>query len=220
MPRTRARRSSSPARSACQVGVVEEGDVRLAPTLPARVEVMQHRGERRRRAGRLVGDEGPEPLDRVLGRDAALRQLGEVLVADGRGAQLQEAREVHVGGVMLERDGDVARIAADHEIRGVGVQRKAVEGRVRLDEAAMRLGGERRRHLGERAGAHVEPRRDLVERRRERGPVEDQERAQHLHPRGAALRRGADHDVARTEREPVPAAAVGDDRAVARAWSL
>ena len=44
--------------------------------------------------------------------------------------------------------------------------------------------------------------------------------AQHLRPGGAGLRRGADDDVAWTEREPVPAAAVGSDRAVARAWSV
>ena len=77
---------------------------------------------------------------------------------------------------MLERDGDVARIAADHEIGDVAVERKAVQGRVRLDEAAMRLGGERCRHLGQRADVHVEPRRDVAERGRKRGPVADQER--------------------------------------------
>jgi hypothetical protein len=104
---------------------VEEGNVRLVPALPARVEVMQHRRQRQRRdsAGSLVGDEGPEPLDRVRRLDTTRRQPGEVLVADDCGAQLQEAREVHVGGVMLHRDSDVPRIAADHQIRHVGVQR-------------------------------------------------------------------------------------------------
>jgi hypothetical protein len=65
---------------------VEKGDVRIVPALPARVEEMQHRGQSQRRApsGRLLGEEGPEPLDRVCGGNAARRQLGEVIVADGR----------------------------------------------------------------------------------------------------------------------------------------
>jgi Holliday junction resolvasome RuvABC ATP-dependent DNA helicase subunit len=36
-------------------------------------------------------------------------------VAD-HGAQRQEAREVHVGGVIRVRDGHIARITTDHQI--------------------------------------------------------------------------------------------------------
>ena len=47
--------------------------------------------------------------------------------------------------------------------------------------------------------------------------LEDQERAQHLRPRRAALRRRADDDVAVTKLEAVPASAVEHERAVVHA---
>ena len=74
-----------------QVGVVEEGDVRVRAVPPRDVEVMQHEREVGGAREHGLVDEVAEPLDRILGRRESRRQLGEILVADGRGAQRQEA---------------------------------------------------------------------------------------------------------------------------------
>ena len=74
------------------------------------------------------------------------------------------------------------------------------------------------RQLAERAQQDVQPRRDLVERPVECRAFEDLQGADHLQPGRAALRRGADHDVAGTEHEPIPAGRVRKGGLVANAF--
>src|SRR5262249_240928 len=117
--------------------------------------------------------------------------------------------------MMLERHGDVARIPSDDDVADLLPDRDAVERSVCLDEAPMRLRGELGADAGDGLVAHVDPRGQLVQRRREVRSVEDQQRAEHLTPRGPALRRRADGDVAGPELEAVPASTVREERPVA-----
>ena len=87
-----------------------------------------------------------------------------------------------------------------------------------LDESPVRLCLEVGQHCGERAQQDVQPRRDLVERPAECRALEDLQGADHLQPGRAALRRGADHDVAGTEHEPIPAGRVRKGGLVANAF--
>ena len=72
----------------------------------------------------------------------------------------------------------------------------------------MALRGQVRRQLVPREDEPVDPRREPRQGRRQIRGLEDEQRADHLHPRGAALRPGADHDVAGSVREVEPAGAV------------
>ena len=179
-PSASASRAISAGEVGPLVGVVEEVDVRPVPGVPERAAVVDERREPDDLGRRPVAlDPPPEPLDRVVGGGCGScvhPELGEVVEADGRGAELEEAVEVDVGEVVVPRHGGVARIAADVEVGDALVLRQAAEGRVRLDEAAVRLRLEGCPHLVERAGVHVEPRRECGQRRREVGRSEQEQR--------------------------------------------
>ncbi len=119
--------------------------------------------------------------------------------------------------MVVPRDGDIAWVAADAHIGDPLVSRQAVERRMGLDEPAMALRVEQREDILATLGEHVELRGDLRQRPVKQGGLEDQQRADHLHPGGAALGRCADHDVAGPKHESVPARAVLGKRVIA--WS-
>ena len=111
---------------------------------------------------------------------------------------------------MFHGNRHVTRVAADHDVVDLFTPGQPVEGRVGLDETSMLLGGVGGIHLIDGTVQHVEPRRQQLERRRERRAVEDQQGAQHLGPGRSRLGWRTDDDVARSELETLPAGAVCD----------
>ncbi len=154
----------------------------------------------------------------VVGIDVAVHPRQQPLPQrwsrTGRTVGLGLAREpaqpfpVDVGRLVVQRDRHVERVPGDDDVGGPGVKRHAVERRVGLDEPAVLLGGEPVVHLRTRRDQPVQPRRELRQRSRQLRGLEHQQRADHLHPRRAALGPCADHDVALPEREAKPSAAV------------
>jgi hypothetical protein len=122
--------------------------------------------------------------------------------------ELAHALPIEVVTLVIERDRHVERVPRDDEVGRPCVDRNPIERRVRLDEPPVTLSRELRVDLVARRDQPVEPRRQRRERRRQVGRPEHQKRADHLHPRGAALRSSTDHDVAVPEREPKPPATV------------
>ena len=110
--------------------------------------------------------------------------------------------------VAAERHERVERMPGRDDIGDPGVERNPVERRMRLDEAPVRLLGQLGIHEIKRHDQVIQPRREVPERIRQLGCLEDQQRADHLHPGRPGLAPGADHDVARPEAEAEPPAAV------------
>ena len=73
-----------------------------------------------------------------------------------------------------QRDGDIARISSDADVRDRRVVAQPVERRMSLDEAAMLLRVQVGDHVTDGAGLHVEPRRDEIERSIERRALKDE----------------------------------------------
>ena len=131
------------------------------------------------------------------------------------GPQTQELVDVEVGDMSVHRERDVAWIPADADVRHPAIERQTIQGRVRLEEPAVALCGEIGEDLRPGPGDHVDPRRDHPQRSREVGILEDEERADHLRPGRAGLRRSRDDDVARSELQALPAGTVPEHPAVA-----
>ena len=198
------------------VGVVEERDVRVPPVLPRLREVVEDEGQTRRATEVVLLDEVLQPLLGIGGGDPG-RDVAVVGRIDRLGPELPHPVHVEVLVVMLHGDRDVPRVTTDDDVGGPGIERQPVERGVGLDEPPVVLRVVHRHDVVDRARLHVEPRRELAERSRELRAVEDEQGAEHLGPRRAALGWRADHDVARPEPEAQPAVAVGDERAVAHA---
>ena len=128
-----------------------------------------------------------------------------------RAGQLAHALPVQVGALVVERDGHVEGMAGDDDVGRPGIDDHAVEGGVRLEEPPVVLRGQAGEELVLRLDQPVQPRGQLTEGRGQVGRLEDQQGADHLHPRRAALGPGADDDVAGPEGElgPAPAVLVG-----------
>src|SRR5262245_31707380 len=125
----------------------------------------------------------------VRGRRIEREQLRDVVVAYDLLAAPEENRFVHVVPVMMPRHGGVAWIAADAYVRHALVLRQAVERRVGFDESAVPLRAQQSEHVLAAFHAHVEPWGHFRERTRRSRLLEDQQRADHLRPGGAALGR-------------------------------
>lgn len=77
---------------------------------------------------------------RGVGRSGrSLRQLAQVVQPHRSRAILDEPVEVHVHEMVVVGDGDVPRVAPDHDVRDVVAERNPVERRVGLDEPAVVL---------------------------------------------------------------------------------
>ena len=194
-----------------QIRVVDEDNVRSVAYFPEGCEMMHGRREIDVRQLTIVRavDPVPEACERIGRRRFPVAQhLREILVPDRTVASGEQRYMVDVVLEVRPRQGNVARIAPDADVGDRRVEVQPVEWRVRLDEAAMLLRVEVGDHLADVARLHVEPGRDEIERSIEGRALKDEQRTDHLHPRGAALRRSADDDVARTRGEPLPADAV------------
>jgi hypothetical protein len=188
---------------------VEQCDVRLVSSVPRLLELGQDGAQCRTSSRRVRRRPRPEPLHRIGG--SGLRgwsQFRQVSESDRIGAQGDERVEVHVVPVVVPRQRDVSRVAAHADVGDAWVPRETIEGRVGLDEPTVGLSFELCGDAAQAAGLHVEPRRDVRKRPIELGGVEDEQGAQHLGPRGAALRRCGDDDVIAAKRESLPARAV------------
>jgi hypothetical protein len=97
-----------------------------------------------------------------------------------------------------------------HDVRDAGIERQSVQRRMRLDEAPVPLLGQLGVDGIVRLGAVIEPRREVPQRVRQVGILEDEQRADHLQPGRARLAAGADDDVAGTEAKAQPPATVLD----------
>ena len=159
--------------------------------------------------------QSPEALERIGRRRCPVAQhLGEVFVPDGDTARGEERFDVDVVLEVRPRDGNVAGVSSDADVGDRRFVRQPVERRMGLDEPTMLLGFEVADHGADVTGLHVEARRDEVERSVERRALEDQQRADHLHPGRAGLPGSADDDVARPRREPLPTVAVQHRRPI------
>ena len=110
--------------------------------------------------GVSIVDPEPEPFDLGFGpgRRSVREHVHDVVEADRAFAGREDRGDVHVVDVVVPGAEDVAGIAADADVRDVGVVREPVERRVGLDEAAMGLRVEVGADRREVAGQHVEPR--------------------------------------------------------------
>ena len=126
----------------------------------------------------------------------------------GLAGQLPEPRAVDVVALVVERHGHVERMPGRHDVGGARIEGNPVQRRMCLDEPPVLLGGKLGIHLLARHDQVIQPRRELRERGREFWCLEDQQCADHLHPRRPGLGPGADHDVAVPEREAEPPGAV------------
>ncbi len=110
--------------------------------------------------------------------------------------------------LVVHRHERVDRIAGRHDVADPVVGGNPGERCVRLDEAPVSLRGQ----LGvDVLGWHVrsvQPRRQPPQWSRQVRRLENQQRADHLHPGRPGLARGADHNVAGPEAEAQPPAAV------------
>ena len=140
-----------------------------------------------------------QPAVEVLGRvggDARVRAAHRLVPQPGPVEPLQHlGREARA--VVVEGQAGVAPVPRDVDVAHLVVERQAVGGQVRLEEAAVLLGLEPGRHGLDRLGeAPVDPGRELHDRPRLR-VLEDEQVDDPLHPGGAALRVGRDHHVRR-----------------------
>jgi hypothetical protein len=212
-----------PVEVGLEVGVVEHDHVRVFAVLPERVEMVERAAETAELLldGGVVVDPRPEALDGIVrpGRRAVGHQLGEVIEPHGGRPCADDGIDVHVLGVVVPRQPDITGVAPDADVGDPLVVGQPVERGVALDEPPVRLPGEGREDVLDGVGLHVDPGRQLGERSGEVRVLEDQERADHLHPGSAGLGRCRDDDVVVAELEPLPASAVPDDRPVSL-WCL
>ena len=199
MPSRSASRRISPSRSVEQVVVVRPARRWARPAAPTR-----RSGATSRRAASPAASCGsPSPLDpspqplveraagrRLAGRLGAARQLAPS--APGRGCRPggRATPPCRAGG-------------GPPRCTSPGVERQPVERGVGLDEPPVLLGrraGRRPRRVGSTSqSSHGDSSR---QRRRQVRCLEHEQRADHLHPRGAALGPGADDDVAGRNGNP------------------
>ncbi len=95
-----------------------------------------------------------------------------------------------------------------HDVGDLGVERNPVQRRMSLDEAPVPLLAKLGVHEVMGHDHVVQPRREVPEWLRQLGRLQDQQRADHLHPGRPALAAGADHDVARPKPKAAPPATV------------
>ena len=181
-----------------------------------------HEEDVRRRVPSLPGvtrmvEDASDPVHLVLGGrvvvDPALQRLRQRrarrwrrIVRGGIGPAEQATHRIAVDVVALVPQGDVhvPRVTTHDDVRRPGVDRHSVEGRVRLDESTVPLSLQPSYDLVDRRDLVVDPRRQAGQRGREVRVLEDEQRADHLHPGGAALGPGGDHDVTVAEGELLP----------------
>ncbi len=194
--------------------VVQPQDVEAVGGIPEGVQVFDGAPQRRPdlRGRRLVVDPLPEAVPLAVRARPRWRQRVELDAVDRCRplAGVEERADVHVVYVAGHRQHDVAGVTPDADVRDCRIVGYPVEGGVGLDEPAVHLGCQVGEHLRAGAGHHVDPRRECVQRERQLRFLQHEQRADHLCPRRPALWRRADDDVATTELEAVPAAAVID----------
>ncbi len=156
-------------------------------------------GRRSRRPRRTAGFAGPGLLR--MGRPR--RRPG----GSGPAERRYRRRAVH-SVLVVHRHECVERIPSRHEIRDPGVGRNLGQRRVCLDEAPVPLRGEMGVYVLPRQGRTVQPWREAPQWIRQIRRLEDEQRANHLHPGRSGFRQGAYHDVAGSETEANPPATV------------
>ena len=139
--------------------------------------------------------------------DHHLRVLGE----DGPDPHTGFRREAHH--VIVPAQEGIATVAGHMNILHGIVDRQRVEWQVALDEAAVRLSGQRRQIVFQRIEyPRVQPRRYVHEWPR-RGILKHQQVNDPLGPGGATLGIGGDHDVVGARLEGIPAPGIHHRRA-------